>query len=74
MYGISAGEIMQHNRRKSDHPGWITLRIALFMMPVTVFLWKNASNFDITEIKSIVQIAGVLAGFEGFRRGIAFFK
>lgn len=42
------------------------------MAPLTVFLYSNASNFDWTEIKSILEMGLVLGGYEGVKlmRGV----
>ena len=59
-------------RRRSDHPIWGIARLALIMAPLTVFLYSNASNFDWTEIKSILEMGLVLGGYEGVKlmRGV----
>lgn len=54
-------------RRRSDHPGWAILRLAVIMVPVTVVLWLNASRFDSTEIKALLELGIVLGGWEGVR-------
>ena len=41
----------------SRHPVWDLLRFAVLVLAVTVVLWRNASNFDITEYKAIGEIA-----------------
>jgi hypothetical protein len=54
-------------RRKSDHPAWALLRLAVIMIPITGVLWLNASKFDMTELKSLLQLGIVLGGWEGVR-------
>lgn len=59
--------IQQERRRKSDHPGWAILRLAVIMIPVTVVLWANASKFDHTELKAMLELGIILGGWEGVR-------
>lgn len=56
-----------HNRRKVDHPGWAVARLAVIMAPLTVVLWANASKFDWTEVKAILEFGILAGGFEGIR-------
>lgn len=48
-----------------QHPVWSLLRLAVVMVALCVTLWVNASQFDATEIKSIVTMFLVAAGAEG---------
>ena len=57
----------QERRRKSDHPGWAVLRLAVIMVPLTVVMYANASKFDMTEIRALLQFALVGGGFEAVR-------
>ena len=57
----------QERRRKSDHPGWAVARLAIVMVPITGVLWMNASRFDWTEQKSLLQMLIMLGGWEGVR-------
>lgn len=59
--------IRPDRRRKSDHPAWAFARLALVMVPVTGVLWLNASKFDWTEHKSIIELFLMLGGWEGVR-------
>lgn len=54
-------------RRKTDHPGWSFARLALVMVPVTGVLWLNASKFDQTELKALLELGIMLGGWEGVR-------
>ena len=56
------------NRRKSDHPGWSVLRTLIVCVPLTVFLWKNASKPDWTEVKTVLEVGGMLAAGEFWRQ------
>ena len=61
-------------RRKSDHPVWGVLKIAIVCVPLSIFLFRNATNFDWTEGKSIVQLASVLGALEAIHQiAIRFF-
>ena len=57
----------QERRRKSDHPGWAVLRLAVIMVPLTVVMYANASKFDITEIRALLEFGIIGAGYEGIR-------
>ncbi|NNE62379.1 MAG: hypothetical protein HKN35_15915 [Woeseia sp.] len=47
----------------SNHPAWAFGRYALLMMVLSVVLWQNASNFDMTEIRSLVMMGAVMLGW-----------
>lgn len=47
------------------HPVWSLLRLVILMGTMTLVLWLNASNFDITEIRSLITVFLVAAGLEG---------
>jgi hypothetical protein len=49
----------------SDHPLWPLIRIAIYMAALLGTLYFNASQFDATEIKSLVTMFLVAAGTEG---------
>lgn len=57
----------QPNRRKTDHPGWAVARLAVIMTPLTIVLYANASRFDWTEVKAILEFGILAGGFEGVR-------
>lgn len=48
-----------------NHPLWATVRFCALCVACTFVLWKNASNFDETEIKAILEIAIMAGGYEG---------
>ena len=50
---------------KQNHPIWRTVHATALIAAVGVVLYVNASNFDSTEIKSIAEIAAVIAGAQG---------
>ena len=49
----------------SDHPIYATIRFISLTAAVTFLLWVNASSFDETEVKTILEIAVVVGGYEG---------
>ena len=46
------------------HPLWATIRFVVLVVATSVILWLNASHFDETEIRTIVEIAIVAGGYE----------
>lgn len=46
------------------HPGWSILQQTIYLSFGGVFLWLNASNFDKTEIKTLMEMAGVVIAGE----------
>lgn len=55
-------------RRKSDHPMWSVLKLAIVCVPLSIFLFRNASHPDWTEGKSIIQLASVLGALEAIHQ------
>lgn len=53
------------------HPIYPLLRFTVALVSLTVILAVSASNFDITEIRTIIAMFIVLAGGEGL---IGFFQ
>ena len=51
-----------------DHPIWEFARSAIWLIPICLFLYVNATNFDKTEIKSIIEILIVGATGQGVVR------
>ena len=50
------------------HPVWQLIRLAILMLTLSFVLWLNASNFDETEIKTIIWVFMAAAGVEGLSR------
>ena len=48
-----------------NHPIYATVRFCALCSATTFILWKNASNFDETEVKAILEIAVLAGGYEG---------
>lgn len=53
--------VCKHEVPQGDHPGWITLRFFGLIGLLTVMLYRQASNFDETELKVIFAMA-ILVG------------
>ena len=49
----------------SEHVIWSLLRVAILMAALTAILFLTASNFDATEIRTIVLTFLFAAGTEG---------
>jgi len=48
-----------------SHPLWSITRLVIYMGALTFLLWLNASNFDVTELRTIVLMflaGGIAAG------------
>ncbi len=50
--------------RSPNHPIWSILNLAVILTFVTLFAGMNASKFDSTEIKMIVEFVAVMGGWE----------
>ncbi len=49
---------------KPGSAGWSVIRTIVVLVFVSFVLWMNASNFDETEVKTILWTALGLAGLE----------
>ena len=49
------------------HPFWGIVRMAVFFVGLTVFLWLNADNFDRGEVTTILELLLLAGGFEAVR-------
>ena len=47
------------------HPIWSLIRLTMLMVVLTVILWINATKFDATEVKALVQYFLAAASLEG---------
>ena len=52
------------------HPIWNILRLAVVFIGLTVLMYLNSSSFDETEIKTVVELVGLVAGFEYVRHKV----
>jgi len=46
------------------HPIWAIIRTAIMLLALVIVLWVNASNFDSTELKTIVAMFLAAIGAE----------
>jgi len=51
-----------------EHPAWAILHSAVLMCGLCLVLWLNASNFDQTELKALLEFGLIFAGSEVLRR------
>ena len=49
------------------HPLWGIIRMAVFFVGLTIFLWLNATNFDKGEVTTILELLLLAGGFEAVR-------
>ena len=49
------------------HPFWGIVRMAVFFIGLTVFLWLNSTNFDKGEVTTILELLLLAGGFEAVR-------
>ena len=49
------------------HPFWGIVRMAVFFVGLTVFLWLNADNFDRGEVTTILELLLLAGGCEAVR-------
>jgi len=50
---------------EAKHPIWTSLRLIVLMSTMSFVLWLNATNFDETEMKSIIWVFLAATGVEG---------
>jgi hypothetical protein len=52
------------------HPVWNILRLFVVFVGLTALMYLNSSSFDETEIKTVVELVGLVAGFEYLRHKV----
>ena len=52
----------------ANHPIWKIITHGTYGLLITLFLWLNASNFDHTEIKTILEIIAAMVGVEMIKK------
>ena len=52
----------------AKHPIWSFLNLVVILTFVTVFAYLNASEFDETEVKMLMQLLAVMGGWEWAKR------
>lgn len=50
----------------ANHPLWPIIRLSVFMLTLIIVLWANASQFDATELRTILTMFFVATGAETF--------
>jgi hypothetical protein len=53
------------------HPFWGIVRMSVFFIGLTVFLWLNATNFDKGEVTTILELLLLAGGFEAVRHKLS---
>ena len=53
---------------KREHPIWGILRLAVLLTGLFLILRGNASNFDLTEMKTLGEFGLLLAGVQEYHR------
>ena len=59
---------MPHRLANPDHPVWSIFHLMVVGLLITLFAYLNASNFDETELKMILEILLALAGYNGITK------
>lgn len=50
--------------RDGRHPIWNICRLSVVFLGFTVFSYLNADKFDETELRTILEVGALIAGFE----------
>jgi hypothetical protein len=50
------------------HPIWDFGRFVVLMGSATMILWANASDFDVTEARSLAFFGAIMGGWSGIER------
>jgi hypothetical protein len=53
-----------------SHPLWSIIRMAVFFVGLTLFLYLNATNFDRGEVTTILELLLLAGGFEAIRHKV----
>ena len=57
-----------------SHPIWSVLRLLILMTALTIILYANASQFDVTELRTIITMFLFSTGIEGATQYARSFK
>ena len=49
----------------NDHPIWALIRLSILMLTLSGVLWLTATDFDVTEVRTIITIFLIYTGAEG---------
>lgn len=55
---------------QKDHPVWPLLRTVAAIMGLAIILRANASSFDMTELKTIAEMAALIGAVEMAKRKV----
>lgn len=58
---------MSNAMKQAGHPIWSLLNLSIILAFVLLFSYINATNFDVTELKMIVEFIAVMGGWEFFK-------
>jgi len=56
------------NLKDGRHPIWNICRLSVVFVGFTVFSYLNADKFDDTELRTILEVGALIAGFEMARK------
>ena len=48
----------------SKHPIWNIVRLIVVFAGFTILMYLNSDSFDETEVKTLLEMIGLMAGFE----------
>ena len=48
----------------SKHPIWNIIRLVVVFAGFTILMYLNSKSFDETEVKTLLEMIGLVAGFE----------
>jgi hypothetical protein len=51
-----------------DHPIWRIANLAVVLLGTALVMWVNASDFDETELRALIEIMMVMGGYEAFKQ------
>ena len=62
---------MDRLRFEEGHPFWNIIRLIFVFVGVTVLLYLNADKFDDGELRTILELLALVAGFEVARKSLS---
>jgi hypothetical protein len=51
-----------------SHPIWKTIDNSVMLAGLLIFLWLNSSNFDKTEIMTVIEMGGLWIAMQGAKK------
>ena len=52
------------------HPVWNIFRLTMVFVGFTVFSYLNADKFDETELRTLLEVGSLIAGFEMVKKKV----